>query len=352
MRCSAIPTRPAQRPGRRALLLQRRALVVLVAVAVGALLAGCGSPVRGAHHGNAAASGSKAPPGFPVTVTDCGVRTTYRHPPQRAVTMNQHATEVMLALGLANHMVGTAYRDDTILPKYRDAYQRIPVLAKHYPSYEALLKAAPDFVYGGFASAFNAQDGRSRQRLRAAGIKTYLNIATCTDSAVTMTQVRQEIHTIAKIFGVPNRAKALISTMNTTLAKTTRKVRGVEPVSVFVYDSGTKAPVTAGGHGIANDIVHLAGGRNVFASLNKGWTDVSWEQVIQRRPDWIVIMDYGSTSVQQKKQTLLNNSALANVPAIKHHRFSVLPLTSAVAGIRVPHAVSQLARQLHPGGFR
>ncbi len=341
--CTPGPSEPARAPLPR----RRRVVIALASLTLTALLAGCG-----AGTGGTADTRGAAPPGFPVTITNCGVTTTYQRPPQRVVTMNQHVTEIMLALGLEGRMVGTAFLDDRILPEYREEYRRIPVLAEQYPSYEVLLKAAPDFVYGGFASAFSTQEGRSRKRLREAGIKTYLNVANCTGGPVTMKQVRRELRTVARIFGVPERAGKLIGEMNARLAAARRRLAGVEPTSVFVYDSGTKAPMTAGGHGIANEIIRLAGGRNIFAGLNDSFPDVSWEQVIQRRPEAIVILDYGSTSVKKKKQALLNKPALANVPAIEHRRFAVLPLTSAVAGIRAPHAVGELGRQLHPERFR
>lgn len=300
----------------------------------------------------AAGRTSAAPPGFPVTVTNCGVETTYQHPPRRAVTLNQHATEVMLALGLEGHMVGTAFRDDRILPKYRQAYRQLPVLAEEYPSYEKLLQAAPDFVYGGYASAFSEREGRSRQRLRQAGIDTHLNAGECAGGPVTMERVRHELRTIATVFGVQKRAARLIDELDTELATAERRLDEAEPVSVFVFDSGRQAPLTAGGHGIANEIVRLAGGRNVFAGIGDSFVDVSWEQVIERRPERIVILDYGSTSAEQKKRYLLNNPALADVPAIKHRRFAVVPLSSVVVGVRAPHAVTDLAQQLHPERFR
>ena len=85
----------------------------------------------------------------PVTIENCGVTTTYAQAPRRAVTLNQHATEVMLSLGLADRMVGTAYMDDTILPELAEAYAGVPVIAEEYPSKEVLLAAQPDFVFGG-----------------------------------------------------------------------------------------------------------------------------------------------------------------------------------------------------------
>ncbi|WP_223208044.1 ABC transporter substrate-binding protein [Actinopolyspora erythraea] len=326
----------------------RRVAMMLAALTLTALIAGCGTTGTRTDTGGP----QEAPSGFPVTVTNCGETTTYQRPPRRAVTMNQHTTEIMLALGLADRMVGTAYLDDRILPEYRDEYRRIPVLAERYPSYEVLLKEAPDFVYGGYTSAFSQQEGRSRQRLREAGIRTHLNIANCTDGRVGMSEVHEEIRTIAKIFDVPERAAELIDRMNATRSKAETERGDVEPVSVFVYDSGTKSAYTTGGDGITNAIVRMSGGHNVFADQREGFVDVSWEQVLQRRPEWIVILDYGSTTVEQKKSALLNKPALADIPAVKHQRFAVLPLSSAVAGVRAPRAVAELSEQLHPGQYR
>ncbi len=66
--------------------------------------------------------------------------------------MNQHTTEVMLELGLKDRMAGTAYLDDKgAPPKYAEGV-RPDVLSRRrqgVPSFEALLEAEPDFVYGG-----------------------------------------------------------------------------------------------------------------------------------------------------------------------------------------------------------
>ncbi|MFH9722380.1 ABC transporter substrate-binding protein [Streptomyces sp. NPDC017254] len=291
---------------------------------------------------------AKTAPGFPYTVTNCGVKTTYQAPPQRAVTMNQHVTEVMLALGLEKSLVGTAYLDDAILPAYKKAYDSVPVLAKEYPSKEALLAANPDFVYGGYSSAFTAKDGRSRDDLKRAGIDTRLNTEYCPSGAPSVDDLYREVRETGRTFGVPDRAETWIKEAKTTVAATEKRLKGVEPVSVLVYDSGDKTAFTAGGKGIGNELITRAGGRNVFADLDKAFGDATWEQVVARRPEVVVIYDYGSTTVEQKKKRLLDDPALKDVPAIKNRRFAVMPLSDTVLGVRVPAAVDKLAAQLHP----
>ncbi|WP_017237076.1 ABC transporter substrate-binding protein [Streptomyces sp. SS] len=296
----------------------------------------------------AAAPPAKPAAGFPYTVTNCGVRHTYQAPPRRAVTMNQHVTEIMLALGLEKSLVGTAYLDDAILPAYEKAYDSVPVLAKEYPSKEALLAANPDFVYGGYSSAFSAKDGRSRDDLGRSGIATRLNTEYCPTGSPSVDDLYREVRETGRTFGVPDRAEAWIRQARATVAATEKRLKATRTVSVFVYDSGDKTAFTAGGKGIGNELITRAGGRNVFADLDKAFGDATWEQVVDRRPDVIVIYDYGSTTVEQKKKRLLDDPALKDVPAIRNHRFAVMPLSDTVLGVRVPAAVDKLAAQLHP----
>lgn len=305
-------------------------------------LAGCGT-----DSAKDADTGAKAA-GFPYTVDNCGTRTTFDAPPKRAVTMNQHATEVLLALGLRDRIAGTAYLDDKVLPRFRADYEKTEVLAKEYPSKEVLLGANPDFVYGGYASAFDKAEGRDRAGLQKSGVNTRLNIEYCTKGPVGLDQLGTEITQVARTFGVPERGERLIAAQKRKIADVEAKLKGTKRPSVFVYDSGDSSAFTAGGNGVGNEIVSLAGGTNVFGDLKKTFGDVSWEQVIKRKPEVVVIYDYGGTGVAAKKKQLLGDPALRDVPAIRNKRFAVLPLSSAVLGVRVADAVEDLAAQLHP----
>ncbi|MEU0927029.1 ABC transporter substrate-binding protein [Streptomyces solisilvae] len=330
---------------------RHRALRVAAAVALSTtLLTGCAGGEGPADKPTSAASSLK---GFPVTIDNCGTRTTYERPPERAVTIHQHPAELMLALGLKDRMVGTAFPDSAVLPRYRKDFAAIPELAKKEPSFETVLNADPDFVYGGYGSAFAGNEGRSRKAFADAGIDTYLNREYCGEKRVSMKDTYDEIRAIGAIFGVRGRADKVVADLQRRVERTTRAVRGARAVPVFVYDSGDKAAFTAGGKGLGTEIIRLAGGRNVFDDLDEVFGDASWEQVVARKPEVIAIYDYGGAgSVERKKRFLLSRPALADVPAVKNKRFVVLPLTATVVGVRPPYAASDLARALHPEKFR
>ncbi|REF00690.1 ABC transporter substrate-binding protein [Thermomonospora umbrina] len=323
----------------------RRSPFLLLTLALALLVPACGDASDASGGTGATAKG------FPVTIENCGVTTTYRRPPQRAVTLNQHATEIALALGLRGSMVGTGYLDDRVLPELRTAFDRVKVLSKEYPSFETLLSVEPDLVYGGWKSAFEEKEGRSRAALKKAGIDSHLNIEECPSGPVTMATVEEEIRTIAEIFGVPDRAERRIASLRTVLSGVEGRIGDVTPVKVAVYDSGDKTVFTAGGSGIGNEMIRLAGGTNLFSDVKGAYGDVSFEQLAERAPEVIVIYDYGDRSAEDKKRFLLSHPALKDVPAIRDRRFAVLPLSSTVTGIRVADAVASLARRLHPDRF-
>ncbi|MFD7768403.1 ABC transporter substrate-binding protein [Streptomyces sp. NPDC059787] len=327
-----------------------RATAAAVALSSLLLTTGCGSSDEGGGDAKATAA---APTGFPVTIDNCGVRTTYDRPPSRVVTVHQHPAELMLALGLKDRMVGTAFPDSAVLPELRKDYEAIPELAEREPSFEKILDAGPELVYGGYGSAFAENEGRSRKAFADAGIDTYLNREYCGKKRVTMKDTYDEIRTIGTIFGVPDRADKLVADLEGRVGKAAGKVKGEPEVSVFVYDSGDKSAFTAGGKSLGTELIRLAGGENVFADLDDVFGDVSWEQVVERKPEVIAVYDYaGAGSVEEKKEFLLSQPALADVPAVRNKRFVVLPLTATLVGIRSAYAVEDLARGLHPASFR
>ncbi|MDZ7548741.1 iron ABC transporter substrate-binding protein, partial [Clostridium perfringens] len=76
---------------------------------------------------------------------------TVNSPRQKAVTLSQFMTEMLLALGLEDRMVGTALLDNPILPEFEEAYNKIPELKiseGHAVSKEGFLATGADFVSG------------------------------------------------------------------------------------------------------------------------------------------------------------------------------------------------------------
>ena len=341
--------------------MPRYSVIGIIALIMAALLiASCGSSST-ATPISVSSSTSYAP----VTIEACATTTgsdsdisvgsisfTYEKPPTKAVTMNQHVTEVMLALGLEDSIVGTAYMDDTILPEYLAAYNKIPVLAGEYPSKEVLLNVEPDFVYGGFSSAFGIEAAGLQGDLKALGIGSYLTAAICEDSPDTMDDVYTDIRNIGNIFGVAIRAEALVSDIKQQIQEVQTALGVVDrPLRVFLYHSGVETPFTSVCCAMFTNLVETVGGENIFDDVAGRVKTVNWEDVIQRDPEVIVLPDAVWSTAQEKIDLLLSTPAYADITAVKDQRFVTLQFSSLVPGIRNPTAIRQLAEGFYPDRF-
>ena len=294
---------------------------------------------------------------FPVVIDNCGVEITYESAPKHAITMNQAATEVMLALGLEDRMVGTAYLDDTILPEFEDAYNSIPVLSDSYPSQEVLFGADPDFVYGAYSSAFGEEAAGPRDQLLDLGISSYVSPMACADRALRPTDasienVYGEILDIGKIFGVEDRAKELITELQTEVDEITAVLEGVEePVSVFWFDSGGDDVYAGACCGAPGMIMNILGVENVFADAEGSWATVSWEEVVARDADMIVLVHADWDTAESKIETLTGNPAYADMTAVQNENWVVLDFSYTTPNIRNVAAVRIIAEYLYPDLF-
>lgn len=286
---------------------------------------------------------------YPLTIENGDVTLTFEQAPEQAVSLNLHTTELLLALGLADKLVGTAYGNAVILPEFEAAYNNIPILADKYPSVELLVAAEPDFTYGR-ESAHRADGVGSPEDLAVLGINAYTVKGTLVEAA-TMDDVYEDIENLGQIFDIQPKAEALIQSMKDDIAATQAQIGEVsEPVNVLVYDAGTDDLFTAG-QSLQTHLINLAGGQNVFEDVEQNWITVSWEEAVAREPDVIVINDYGETPLEEKIEFLLNNPALSSMPAIQNERLVALPLPSVFEGVRNPMAVETLAKGFYPDKF-
>lgn len=285
-----------------------------------------------------------------VVIENEGFVNEYEEAPKRAISLNQHVTEIMLALGLEDSMAGTAFLDNEIYEPLKEAYGKVPVLAEQYPSKEQVISEEADFLYGGWESAFNEKNIATREELKELGINSYLQ-SSSVKVAPTLEDIYSDIRNIAKIFRVEERGEKLINQMNQEIDAITSQLPEVKgPLDVLVYDSGETDVFTAT-QNFMNTLVTMAGGHNVFGDVKGNWATVSKEDAVERQPDVIVVIDYGSTTAEQKIEFLKKDPALSQTPAVQNERFVILPLSAASEGVRVGEALEVLAKGFYPEAF-
>jgi iron complex transport system substrate-binding protein len=297
---------------------------------------------------------STAAPKLPLVIENCNMQSTYLKAPQRAVVINQNPVEIMLALGLEEQMLGTAYLDDAILPSLEAAYKRVPVLAEKYPSKEKIISLNADFIYAGFGGAYTDKTVGTREELLALGINPYLTPTYCfgqREQPVYLDEVWQEILDIGRIFQVEERAEALAKDLQQKIEQVQQRIGQLPKKRVFLFNTwGTNedVPYTSGCCGIVHLLLELAGGENIFADIQGPMGHVNWEAVIDRDPELIVLDDAWWSPAERKKNFLLSHPALAEVSAVKNKRFVAIPASGLMPGVRVADTVQQLAAFFYP----
>ena len=96
----------------------------------------------------------------------------------------------------------------------------------------------------------------------------------------------------------------IVSAMKEQIAAVEEAVAGAEPVKVFVYDMAQEGGAYTCGDNFTAKLISHAGGVNIFEDMDTTWATVSWEEVVERAPEVIVINDYGSTSLEEKIEEL------------------------------------------------
>ena len=292
-----------------------------------ALLAGCGAQPAAAPSQSASAAAPSqqeaADEGFPMTFENDGRTLTISQRPQRVLTLGPNCTELFAALGLSDLVVGRSLVNHSRGPleEYAQAVEAIPQLNYGSATREAILSSGADFIY---ALDWEISDtGCNIEEAAQYGMSVYVNEAT------TLEEQYQEILDLGKIFGVEQAAQ--------------------EPVDVLVYDSGNDGVFTCSGSNFESLLIGLAGGRNLFDDLtDQQWVTVSYEEVLARDPDVILIHDYDSPSVEEKLAEIAGNPTLAQLDCVKNQRFATITLESVLPGDRMAYAVEQLAAAFYP----
>lgn len=267
--------------------------------------------------------------------------------PQRIVSTAGFTTEMLLALGLGDKIVGYSYMDNEIFPDFKEVFDTLTCLSEYNPSQEVLLSVEPDFLTG-WASAFS-DSNFNPEFCESNGISWY--VPKVEGENASLEQVYEDLTNLGEIFGVQDKATEVITDMQDRIAAVETAVEGQEPVSVFIYDSGTDEAFTLGS-GLASDMIAKAGGKNVFEEDFNYWGTVSWESVLDANPEYIIIMDYlASDSLEDKIDFLNTNEALQDIDAIKNGNIFSLGLTDVTGGIRNAEAIETMAENFHADCF-
>jgi iron complex transport system substrate-binding protein len=286
-----------------------------------------------------------------VTVQSCNRSVTFEKPPERAISNDVNLTEMMLVLGLADRMVGYTGISGwkTLDAKMRSGVKALPELSAKYPSKEVLVGADADFFFAGWNYGMKVGGEVTPETLAPFGIKVYELNESCAHvmqkEKANITDMYTDLLNLGEIFNVEDRAKKLIGGYKSELKDLTKTLtKSEKPLRVFVYDSGEDVPFTAGRYAMPTALIEAAGGKNIMDDFEKSWGTVTWEEVVERNPEIIVIINYGNVTAEEKRDFLISNPAFSGLDAVKNNKFVTLEYVEATPGPRNVKAIKTLAQ--------
>lgn len=317
----------------------------LCIVMLGIILTGCGSDSNGEKKQGSTKEDSSTYES--LTIDNYGREIVVTEKPTKVLTLGPNATELFIALGLEDVVIGNSLNNHSRepLPEYAEAYENIEELTYGSATREAVITSGADFIYG-IDWEFGGE-GLDIEELEEFGITTYMN------SALSLEEIYAEIIDLGKIFEIEDVAEAFVADQKERIAAVQEIVSDQDPVNVLVYDSGGDGVFTAGGTNFATLLIEYAGGKNVFDDItDKQWTTVSYEEVLARNPDVILIQDYDAPPLEHKINEIKENSVLSELDSVANENFVVNTLESVLPGNRMAYTIELLAEGFYPELFK
>lgn len=225
-----------------------------------------------------ACSGHQGQVAVTDTVTDDYGRTVVvPAAPQRVVSLSPAVTEIMFALGAGDLLVG---RTDFCV--YPDAAGDIPSIGGiSNLNVERILSMQPDLIISGSMVGKKFTDQFDQMGTPMV----------CVIEKPKFEALYDNIKAIGRLVGKEKEADSLIENlklrMESLLAHGDNSQNFQLPSVYYVVGFGAGGNFTAGGNTFINDIIRMAGGRNIAEDI-EGWS-YSLEALMKEDPDYIIV---------------------------------------------------------------
>lgn len=287
--------------------------------------------------------------GYPVSIENCNRTITFDAAPESVVSLWQAPSEMLLALGLEDHIAAVAGSYTTFPSDVKEAAEGITEIGTSmgWPSKEVLLSQNPDLVIGQVLDGFafdTSQGYASVEQIESGGGQVY-GANSCTtpgNQEMTLDTPANTIEDLGAIFDVRDRAEAITSAMAVQKQKIVDAVRGL-PTQKVAYYNGGQGPLIVLAGGIYDDAIETAGGANVFPPDS---LYVSKEEFAATDADVILVGTFDGQDFQSQRDYLA--ATFPELPAVQSGRLVEVPVADTDASITVMTGLAEIAAALHP----
>ncbi len=259
--------------------------------------------------------------------------------PRRIVAIAPNATEIIIALGEVDRLVGVSHF--CRLPDGVHTVARVGGILD--PNLELILRLKPDLII---------TRGRMRdveQLCRMNGIAHYR------DPTEGYDDIFRTIRELGDRLRRRDAADALVRETTGRIDGITRRIAGrPRPRVLFTTDRpiDSLARLTTCGKGtFVDDTIRRAGGENIFADVDVAYPEVNLEAVLSARPDVIIEVMPGvkDASGDAAQRIIAQWEPFGDVPAVASRRVHVFTDADLVIpSPRIADSIARLAAILHP----
>lgn len=271
--------------------------------------------------------------GLVVAILLCAAAPAYGGA-QRIISLAPSITEMLFALGVSAQVVGvSAYCD------YPPEAARIDKVGTFLaPNIERIVAKRPDLVIAVPSPA----NRNAVESVRALGLQVLVV------DPESVASILDAIGTVADAAGVPRAGQALRDQIQARLAAVRQRLAGVTERSVLMAVDH-RPLIVAGGGTYQDELITLAGGRNLGRQAGSHWPHVGVEFVVAQAPQVIIDTTMGSDE-QTEPSTFWE--PFTTIPAVREQRIhGARAFILLRPGPRVAEGVETMARFIHPERF-
>jgi len=249
--------------------------------------------------------------------------------PERVISLAPSLTEIVIALGCGNLLVGaTTYSD------YPDEAKRLPRVGSYaQPDVERILVLRPDICL----AVADMTPRTVIDRLTALGVPVY-----CLD-ITNLNAVLDSIQKVGQVLNAVDKANMLTRDMRRRMDRVGEAFANAGKPSVL-YQIGVAPMYAACKDTFINELIDIAGGRNVCASMS-GYPMITREMAVSFMPEVILIPTMGRDQFEAARAQW---ARWPEVPAVRDGRIFLLDSDLYDRpGPRIPQGLEELARLLH-----
>ena len=299
------------------------------------LLTGCGSHGEDSSGaGSPSATASASAFSSPVKVKSCDETLTFDTPPKRVILMGDTDASILVKLGVMDSIIGRAgdvmadgYDADT-LKKITD----VPTITSSELDTGGAKLATETILDQRAGLVIGYDEGLDRAALRKAGVKVYAPDTFCphgtgTDHA-SFDLVTKEVSTIGDIFGVPDKARTLNDELTGQVKDLTSQASkdSQHSAAALWVEAGNSGFYTYGTSSMVQPILEANGLRNVYDGERKRVFDATMEDVLNRDPEWIVLLAQEG-DIAKTKPAFLKYKGASQLQAVRKNQVVVIPFS-------------------------